>query len=116
MGFPGAVLSRAPTLCNPMDCSPPHSSVHGNSPGKNTGVGCHALLKGIFLTQGSNYSQILYHLSQQGSPFPGGSVCKQSTAKKEMQETWVQPLEEEMATHSSILAWKIPWAEEPGRL
>ena len=39
-----------------------------------------------------------------------------------MQETWVQslgqddPLEEEMATHSSILAWRIPWTEEPGRL
>ena len=34
-----------PTLCNPMDSSPPDSSVHGNSPGKNTGVGCHALLQ-----------------------------------------------------------------------
>ena len=39
-----------------------------------------------------------------------------------MQETWVQflgredPLEKEMATHSSILAWEIPWIEEPGRL
>ena len=39
-----------------------------------------------------------------------------------MRETWVQSLgqedllEKEMATHSSILAWKIPWAEEPGRL
>ena len=39
-----------------------------------------------------------------------------------MQETWVQslgredPLEKEMTTHSSILAWKIPWTEEPGRL
>ena len=39
-----------------------------------------------------------------------------------MQETWVQslgqgdPLEKEMATHSSILAWKIPWTEEPDRL
>ena len=39
-----------------------------------------------------------------------------------MQETWAQflgqedPLEKEMATHSSILAWKIPWAEEPGGL
>ena len=39
-----------------------------------------------------------------------------------MQETWVQslgredPLEKEMATHSSILAWRIPWMEEPGRL
>ena len=40
----------------------------------------------------------------------------------ETQEMWVQsldredPLEEEMATHSSILAWKIPWTEEPGGL
>ena len=39
-----------------------------------------------------------------------------------MQETWVQslgwedPLEKIMATHSSILAWRIPWTEEPGRL
>ena len=35
-----------PTLCDPMDCSPPGSSVHGDSPGKNTGVGSHALLQG----------------------------------------------------------------------
>ena len=39
-----------------------------------------------------------------------------------MQQTWVpslgqeDPLEKEMATHSSILAWKIPWTEEPGKL
>ena len=37
----------------------PDSSVHGDSPGKNTGVGCHALLQGIFLTQGSNPGQCL---------------------------------------------------------
>ena len=42
------------TLCDPMDCSPPGSSAHGDSPGKNTGVGCHALLQGVFPTQGSN--------------------------------------------------------------
>ena len=42
------------TLCDPMDCSPPDSSVHGDSPSKNTGVDCHALLQGIFPTQGSN--------------------------------------------------------------
>ena len=41
---------------------------------------------------------------------------------QEMQETWVQslgwedPLEEQMGTHSSILAWEIPWTEEPGGL
>ena len=42
------------TLCDPMDCSPPGSSVHGDSLGKNTGVDCHALLQGIFPTQWSN--------------------------------------------------------------
>ena len=34
------VTQLCPTLCNPMDCSPPGSSVYGDSPGKNTGVGC----------------------------------------------------------------------------
>ena len=51
--------------------------------------------------------------------FPGGSAVKNPPA---MQETWVwcldwvDPLEKEMATHSSILAWEIPWTEEPGSL
>ena len=51
--------------------------------------------------------------------FPGGSVVKNPPA---MQETWVaslgwkDPLEKEMATHSSILAWDIPWTEKPCRL
>ena len=56
------------TLCKPIDCSLPSSSVW-NFPGKNTGTGCHFLLQGIFLTQGSNLSPfvsctgrwILYH-------------------------------------------------------
>ena len=66
------VAQLCPTLCDPINCSPPGSSVHGNSPGKNTGVGCHALLQGIFPTQGSNVGllhcrQILYQLSYQGS-------------------------------------------------
>ena len=60
-------------LCNPMDCSPLVSSVHWDSLGKNTRVGCHALLQGIFPTQGSNPGLphcrwIVYHLSHQGSP------------------------------------------------
>ena len=42
------------TLWDHMDCSLPGSSVHGDSPGKNTGVSCHALLQGIFMTQGLN--------------------------------------------------------------
>ena len=67
------VTQSCMTLCDPVNCSPPVSSLHGNSPGKNTGVGCHALLEEIFPTQGSNpgllhCSWILYHLSHQGSP------------------------------------------------
>ena len=58
---------------DPKDSSPPGSSVHGDSPGKNTGVGCHALLQGFFPTQGSNpglphYRWILPHMSHRGSP------------------------------------------------
>ena len=64
------VAQSCPTLCVPMDCNLPGSSVLGDCPGKNTGVGCHALLQGIFPTQGSNPGllhcrQILYHLSHQ---------------------------------------------------
>ena len=62
------VAQSCPALCNPMDCSQPGSSVHGDSPGKHTRLGCHSLLQGIFLTQGSNLHlphcrQILNHLS-----------------------------------------------------
>ena len=53
-----------PTLCDPMVCSPPHSSVHGDSPGKNTGVGCQAVLQGIFPTQGSNPGLLRWILSE----------------------------------------------------
>ena len=60
------------TLCDPQDCSSPGSSVL-DSPGKNTGVGCHALLQGIFPIKASNRGLlhcrwILYQLSYQGSP------------------------------------------------
>ena len=54
--------------------------------------------------------------------FPGGSVVKNLLAMQETKEMQVRslghdnPLEESMATHSSILAWEIPWTEEPGGL
>ena len=75
------------TLCYPMDCSPSGSSVHGDSIGKNTGVGCHALLQGIFPTQGSNpgllYCRwILYHLRHQGSPYQSYLCHNSSRIKK----------------------------------
>ena len=50
--IPGSeVIQSCPTLCNLMDCSLPGSSAHGDSPGKNTGVDCRALLQGIFPTR-----------------------------------------------------------------
>ena len=61
------------TLCDPHGLEPTSSSVHGDSPSKNTGVGSHALLQGIFPAQGSSPGLphcrwILYHLSHQQSP------------------------------------------------
>ena len=69
------VIQSCLTLCDPMDWGPPGSSVHGDSPGKNTGVGWHALLQGVFPTQGSN---------------PGLPHCRQfftSWATREAQES-----------------------------
>ena len=48
-----AVTSTIPTLCDPTDCNPP-GLCPWDSPGANTGMGCHAHLQGIFLIQGSN--------------------------------------------------------------
>ena len=155
-----------------------------DSPGKNTGVGCHFLLQEIFPTQGSNpglphCGQTLYHLSHQGSSLMDSvnvnwmngwvSKCSQGfccdpsswVLQKWVQEPptthphcsithllilklhlsfqmvlvvknppanaedirdavwilgWEDSLEKEMATYSSILAWRTPWTEEPGRL
>ena len=48
------VAQSCPTFCDPMDCSFPDTSVHGDSPGKNTEAGWHALLQGNLPSQGSN--------------------------------------------------------------
>ena len=54
--------------------------------------------------------------------FPGGASGKEPACQCRRHETWVQslgqedPLEKEMAAHSSILGWEIPWTEEPGGL
>ena len=61
------------TLCNLTDYSLLGSSVHGDFPGRNTGVGCHFLLQGIFPTQGLNMSLLCWQadlpLSQLRSPW-----------------------------------------------
>ena len=65
-------------------------------------------------------SHLSFGLNQQA---PQASLVAQMVKNLPgMRETWVQslgwedPLEKEMATHSSILAWRIPWTEEPGGL
>ena len=58
------LLQLCSTLCNPMDCNPPGSSVHGDSPGKET-----AFLQGIFPTQGLNHC-LLYLLHWQADSLP----------------------------------------------
>ena len=107
--LPGTKSQSSPTLSDPMDCSLPVSSVHG-----------------IFQARVLEWGAIRGHkksdtTEQQGDSlgFPCGSVVKNPPA---MQETWVQslgwedPLKKGMATHSSILEWRIPWTEEPDRL
>ena len=88
---PCAVLSRSfisLTLCDLMDCNPPGASVHGDSPGKNSGVGCHTLLQGIYQMQGLNL-RLLGLLCLQAPlctrypfiwGFPGDSVVKNQPA------------------------------------
>ena len=109
------VAQSCPTLCGPMDCSPPGSSVHGDSPGKNIGVSCHALFQGIFPTQGLNPSlphcwqtlrscsdSLQVHVLQHArlpcpSPIPG--ACSNSCPSSR----WCQPTTSSSVPFSSCL-------------
>ena len=95
---------------------------------KNTGVGCYALLQRIFPTQVSN-PLLLLQPALAGSSLllaPLGSfpdvTGKEPNCRHKRSQMLVpslhqeDPLEEEMATYSSIRAWRIPWTEEAGRL
>ena len=115
-------LQSCLTLCDLMNQSPPGSSVHGFSrqkywnglpctpPGDLPDPGIEPLspaLAGGFFTISATWE---------------APVMKNLPAIQEAQETWVwslgqeNPMEKEKATRSSILAWKIPWMEEPGGL
>ena len=80
---------------------------------------------GLTSTEGGICNSFLFIKGLLCASFPGGSVAKNpplNPSLEEMLETQVQSLgwedllEEEMATHSSTPAWKIPWMEDPGRL
>ena len=117
-----------------------------DSPGKNTGVGCHALLQGIFLIQGLNPC-LLCFLDWQSSSLPLAPPCGEGNGTP-LQYSYLEnpmdggawwaavhgvaegrtrlsdftftfhfhALEKERATHSSVLAWRIPGTGEPGGL
>ena len=68
------VTQWCPTLCDPMDHSPPGLLCSWDFPGKDTGVGCFSFSRGCFLTQGLNLGllhcrQFLYQISNEGSPY-----------------------------------------------
>ena len=70
-------LQLCPTLCSPMDCKPSRFLCLWDSPGKNTGVDCHALLHGIFPTQGSNPCLLcLLHWQADSLPLEPPEKCK----------------------------------------
>ena len=112
-----------------------------DSPGKNTGVGCHFLLQCVKVKSLSRVQLLAtpwtaayqapppMGFSRQeycsGVPLPSqldGTSGKETPCQCRRCETQVQslseedPLGEEMVTYSIILAWRIPWTEEPGRL
>ena len=82
----------------------------------------HLSYKGIYLLLNTKIYYVLnlylLHISYILG-FPGGSVVNNPPAKQEMRDQsqyQEDPLEGEMATHSGILDWEIPWTEEPGGL
>ena len=98
----------------------------GDIPGKSTGVGCHCFLRTCSIGDpnlipgwGSSLRKGIDYPLQYSRPSLEAQTVKNPPV---MQEIWVwslgweDPLEEGMATHSHILAWRIPWTEEPGRL
>ena len=100
------VFQSCPTPRDPMDCSPPGSSIHGICQARVLEQGAIAFSR----DKVQCYVNDLYMVAHMVRNLPA------------IQETWVQSLswenllEKGMATHSSILAWGIPWAEEPGGL
>ena len=82
-----SVTQSCPTLCNPMNCSLPGSSIHGDSPGNNIGVDCHGFLQGIFPTQGSN-PHLLCLLQWQVDFYTESELHKRPLGSKENLYQW----------------------------
>ena len=99
------VTQLCPTLCDPVDCSPPGSSVHRISQART--------LEWIVISFSRGSSQP----KDQTRVFCiGGRFFTLWATRFRFDTVCSSRLEKAMAPHSSILAWKIPWTEEPGRL
>ena len=88
----------------PCCSSPPSSSVHGIIPGKNTGVDCHALLQGIFPTQGLN-PRLLHLLHQQAGCLPlvpPGKPGLQSMGSQRVRHSWEQHIKKKKKVISGV--------------
>ena len=94
------------TLCNPMVCSPPDSSVQGIILGKNIGVGCDFLLQRIFLTQELNPCLLHLLVGRHSLPLSHWENPCKILGSCNMGQFHSLSLEKEMATHSSILPGK----------
>ena len=116
------VAQSCPTLCHPIDYILLGSSVHGDSPDKNTGVGCHAFLQGIFPTQEMNpillhCRQILYCLSNQTSPLFLLYLVKSHSLETQPQTAVLQGLggatgkPTQMETRGQVVDWAVPLGE-----
>ena len=113
-----AVAKSCPILCDPVDCSTPGFPVPHLLPDLSLNLPNFMSIESVRpIISGRGETGIYL--------FPEIGVSLVSQLVKNLpavQETWVQslgwedPLEKEMATHSSILAWKISWTEEPGEL
>ena len=104
-----------------MDCSPPGLSVHGDSPGNSTGVGCHALLQGIFLTQGVNLCllhcrRILCHWAsgyfKRRLPSPKSSLFRTT---KDLSTLFASSSRKDCKAQGQLLAMALPGPWAPRR-
>ena len=104
-----------------MDCSLPSSPVHGIFPGKNTGKGCHALLQGVFLTQGSN-PHVLHLLHLQGGSLPlappgesgsGQANCENVTFEQRLKEDLRELVHVNMKKSESAISQSCPTLRNP---
>ena len=106
------LLQSCPTLCNPMDCSPPGSSVHVIFPGKNTGVHFYDLLQGIFLTQELNpHILCLLHWQVGSLPLapPAGRLLRFPWTARRSNQSTLKEINPEYSLEGLMLKLKLQY-------